>query len=121
MVARVVDNTGDPLTRPLTVTADAPLTATPATSCLDVPAHQGVTAAVRIIAPRDTPPGEHRVTVTVGDEPIEVPVTVTETCTELDARLKTAGFAAVEARYVRLEETRESGGSYLSAADVSTG
>ncbi|MEV5496560.1 hypothetical protein AB0M50_14310 [Nonomuraea fuscirosea] len=85
------------------MTADAPLTATPATSCLDVPAHQGVTAAVRITAPRDTPPGEHRVTVTVGDEPIEVPVTVTETCTELDARLKTAGFAAVEARYVRLE------------------
>ncbi len=82
MVARVVDNTGDPLTRPLTVTAAAPLTATPATSSPDVPAHQGVTAAVRITAPRDTPPGEHPVTVTVGDEPTEVPVTVTETCTE---------------------------------------
>lgn len=38
MVARVVDNTSDPLTRPLTVTAAAPLTATPATSSPDVPA-----------------------------------------------------------------------------------
>ncbi|GGS70820.1 discoidin domain-containing protein [Nonomuraea spiralis] len=35
-----------------------------------------------------------------------------------DARLKTAAFPAVDARYVRLEGTRASGGSYLSAAEV---
>jgi hexosaminidase len=36
----------------------------------------------------------------------------------LDARLKTAAFTAVDARYVRVEGTRASGGSYLSAAEV---
>ncbi|MEV4170864.1 discoidin domain-containing protein [Nonomuraea sp. NPDC049709] len=211
VAARIVNNTGDALSRPLTVTAAAPLTATPATATLDAPAGQATTATIKITAPRDTPPGEHRITVRVGDESTEVPVTVTETCTEPkvyassfhagfgperavdgdiatfwhseyspptplpqsitlnlgevkqvgnvgyqprfdgnlngtildykvyvstdgqtftevaggtwagDARLKTATFPAVDARYVRLEGTRASGGSYLSAAEVTAG
>ncbi|MBB6548251.1 discoidin domain-containing protein [Nonomuraea rubra] len=211
VAARVVNNTGEAISRPLEVTAQAPLTATPATGTLDVPAGQAATAVVKITAPRDTPPGEHRITVRAGDHTAEVPVTVTEGCTEpqvyassfhagfgperavdgdigtfwhseyspptplpqsitlnlgevkqvskldyqprfdgnlngtvldykvyvstdgqtfsevatgtwaLDARLKTATFGAVEARYVRLEGHRASGGSYLSAAEVSAG
>jgi hypothetical protein len=39
----------------------------------------------------------------------------------LDARLNTATFEAVQAPYVRLEGHRASGGSYLSAAEVSAG
>ncbi|NRQ38852.1 discoidin domain-containing protein [Nonomuraea sp. NN258] len=208
---RIVNNTDEPLSRPVTVTADAPLTATPAAANLDVPAHQGAGVIVKVTAPRDTPPGEHRIAIKVGEESSEVPVTVTETCTEpkvyassfhagyeperavdgdiatfwhseyspphplpqsltlnlgatkqvskvdyqprfdgnlngtildyrvsvstdgetftqvaagtwaLDARLKTATFPAVDARYVRLEGTKASGGSYLSAAEVSAG
>ncbi|WP_223166359.1 discoidin domain-containing protein [Nonomuraea sp. SYSU D8015] len=38
-----------------------------------------------------------------------------------DARLKTAAFAAVDARYVRLEGHRALGGSYLSAAEATAG
>lgn len=211
VAVRVVDNTDDAGSRPVTVTAEPPLTATPATSTLDVPAHQGMTATITITAPRDTPAGEHRITVRVGDESTELPVTVTETCTEpkvyatsfhagfpperavdgeigtywhseyspptplpqsitlnlgevkqvskveyqprfdgnlngtildykvyvstdgrsftevtsgtwdLDARLKTASFTAVDARYLRLEGSRASGGSYLSAAEVTAG
>ncbi|WP_442942152.1 discoidin domain-containing protein [Nonomuraea sp. NBC_00507] len=37
-----------------------------------------------------------------------------------DARLKTATFTPVDARYVRLEGHRALGGSYLSAAEVSS-
>lgn len=211
VVARVVNNTGEAVSRPVTVTAAAPLTATPATAVLDVPARQGANAVITVTAPRDTPEGEQRVTVQVGDESAEIPVTVTETCTEPkvyassfhagfgperavdgdiatfwhseyspptplpqsltlnlgevrqvskvgyqprfdgnlngtildykvyvstdgqaftqvaagtwagDARLKTAAFTAVDARYVRLEGTRASGGSYLSAAEVTAG
>ncbi|NUR90461.1 MAG: discoidin domain-containing protein [Nonomuraea sp.] len=210
VVARIVNNTGENVSRPVTVTAAAPLTATPATASLDVPAHQGANAVITVTAPRDTPAGEQRVTVQVGDQTAEIPVTVTETCTEPrvyassfhagfgperavdgdiatfwhseyspptplpqsltlnlgevrsvskveyqprfdgnlngtildyrvyvstdgqtftqvaagtwagDARVKTAAFAAVDARYVRLEGTRASGGSYLSAAEVTT-
>ncbi|WP_234379971.1 discoidin domain-containing protein [Streptomyces sp. CMB-StM0423] len=35
-----------------------------------------------------------------------------------DARLKTASFAAADARYVRLEAHTASGGSHASAAEV---
>ncbi|MFW6690590.1 discoidin domain-containing protein [Streptomyces sp. MAR4 CNX-425] len=38
-----------------------------------------------------------------------------------DARLKTASFAAADARYVRLEAHRASGGDYASAAEVTAG
>ncbi|AZM50321.1 hypothetical protein DMB38_35110 [Streptomyces sp. WAC 06738] len=38
-----------------------------------------------------------------------------------DARLKTASFAAADARYVRLEAHTASGGSYASAAEVTAG
>ncbi|MGP3913056.1 discoidin domain-containing protein [Nonomuraea sp. 10N515B] len=38
-----------------------------------------------------------------------------------DARLKTATFTPVDARYVRLEGHRALGGSYLSAAEVTVG
>ncbi|MER6943199.1 discoidin domain-containing protein [Nonomuraea sp. NPDC000554] len=211
VVARVVNNTGEALTRPVTVDAAAPLTATPAAPSLEIPAHQAAGLAVRITAPRDTPAGEHRLTVHIGTESTEIPVTVTDTCVEppvyassfhpgfgperavdgdiatfwhseyqpptplpqsitlnlgetkrvskldyqprfdgnlngtvldynvyvstdgetftrvasgswaADARLKTATFPAVEARYVRLEGTRANGGSYLSAAEVTSG
>ncbi|MDP4508175.1 discoidin domain-containing protein [Nonomuraea turcica] len=211
VAARIVNNTGDALSRPVTVTAAAPLTATPATTSLDVPAGQGALAIVKITAPRETPPGEHRVTVQVGDQTTELPVTVTQTCVEPkvyassfhagfgperavdgdiatfwhseyspptplpqsitlslgevkrvgkvdyqprfdgnlngtlldykvyvsadgqsftevtagtwagDARLKTATFTPVDARYVRLEGHRALGGSYLSAAEVTVG
>lgn len=40
---------------------------------------------------------------------------------ERDARLKTASFAAADARYVRLEAHTASGGSYASAAEVTAG
>jgi hypothetical protein len=38
-----------------------------------------------------------------------------------DARLKTATFPAVEARYVRVEALTASGGNYASAAEVTAG
>lgn len=211
VAVRVVNNTGEAVSRPVTVTAAAPLAANPAETSLDVPAGQGATGTVTVTAPRDTPPGEHEITVRIGDEATKVPVTVTETCTEpavfatsfhpgrepefavdgdiatfwhseyspphplpqsitlnlgevkqvgkvnyqprfdgnlngtildyrvyvstdgetftqvatgtwaTDARQKTASFDPVDARYVRLESTRSSGGSYASAAEVSAG
>ncbi|TDD22456.1 discoidin domain-containing protein [Nonomuraea diastatica] len=208
VMARVVNNTGAPLSRPVRVSVSEPLAATPAEATLDVPAGQAKNVVVNITAPRDTAPGEHRVTVTIGSEKREIPVTVTEDCVEpkvyatsfhsgfgpelavdediatywhseyqpphplpqsitlnlgetkqisaldyqprfdgnlngtildyrvylstdgqtftevaggswaADARLKTASFEAADARYVRLEGSRASGGSYLSAAEV---
>ncbi|WP_219509807.1 discoidin domain-containing protein [Nonomuraea ceibae] len=207
VVVRAVNNTGEPVSLPVTVDAPAPLAAT-APAALDVPAGQGGGVVVKVTAPRDTPPGEHRLTVRAGSETTEVPVTVTETCSEpavyatsfhagngpelavdgdiatfwhseyqpltplpqsitlnlgetrqvsaldyqprfdgnlngtildyhvyvsadgreftkvasgswaLDARLKTAAFPAVTARYVRLEGTRGHNGQYLSAAEI---
>nr|WP_236666865.1 discoidin domain-containing protein [Nonomuraea sp. K271] len=208
-MARVVNNSGAPLSRPVRVTAPEPLTAAPEQATLDVPAGQAANVVVTVTAPRDTEPGEHRVTVTIGSTEQEIPVTVTEECVEpkayassfhagfgpelavdddiathwhseyqpphplpqsitlnlgdtkrisavdyqprfdgnlngtildykvylstdgqtftevadgswaADARLKTASFEAADARYVRLEGTRASGGPYLSAAEVS--
>ncbi|TLF84565.1 hypothetical protein FE391_03470 [Nonomuraea sp. KC401] len=209
VMARVVNNSGAPLSRPVRVTAPEPLTAAPEQATLDVPAGQAANVVVTVTAPRDTEPGEHRVTVTIGSTEQEIPVTVTEECVEpkayassfhagfgpelavdddiathwhseyqpphplpqsitlnlgdtkrisavdyqprfdgnlngtildykvylstdgqtftevadgswaADARLKTASFEAADARYVRLEGTRASGGPYLSAAEVS--
>ncbi|MEO3890706.1 discoidin domain-containing protein [Nonomuraea sp. B5E05] len=208
VMARVVNNTAAPLSRPVRVSAPEPLTATPAEAALDVPAGQAKNVIVTVTAPRDTEPGEHTVTVTIGGEKREIPVTVTEDCVEpkvyatsfhsgfgpelavdgdiatywhseyqpphplpqsitlnlgetrqvsaldyqprfdgnlngtildykvylstdgrtftevtsgswaADARLKSASFEAADARYVRLEGSRASGGSYLSAAEV---
>ncbi|TDC08430.1 hypothetical protein E1267_10475 [Nonomuraea longispora] len=209
VMARVVNNSGAPLSRPVRVTAPEPLTAAPEQATLDVPAGQAANVVVTVTAPRDTEPGEHRVTVAIGSTEQEIPVTVTEECVEpkayassfhagfgpelavdddiathwhseyqpphplpqsitlnlgetkrisavdyqprfdgnlngtildykvylstdgqtfteaadgswaADARLKTASFEAADARYVRLEGTRASGGPYLSAAEVS--
>ncbi|WP_214324821.1 discoidin domain-containing protein [Nonomuraea sediminis] len=82
VMAKVVNNTDQPLPRPVTAEATAPLTVTPAQADLTIPAHQARNAVLKITAPRDTPPGEHRVKVRIGAETTELPVTVTESCTE---------------------------------------
>lgn len=83
VVARTVNNTDTASSEPVSVDAAAPLTATPASGTLDVPAHQGASLVVHLTAPRaDTPTGDYRVTVHIGQTSVAVPVRVPETCTE---------------------------------------
>lgn len=212
VVARTVDNGDAASSEPVSVDAPAPLTATPASGTLDVPAHQGGSLVVHLTAPRaDTPTGTYQLTVHIGQTTVRVPVRVPETCTEPaayatsfhpgtppenavdgdiatiwhseyqpvtplpqsitlnlgatknvtnltyqprfdgnlngtilsyqvsvstdgatfttvasgdwagDARLKTATFPAVDARYVRLTGTKGYGGEFVSAAEVTAG
>ncbi|HEY3505337.1 MAG TPA: discoidin domain-containing protein [Actinocatenispora sp.] len=83
VVARTVNNTDSASSEPVSVDAAAPLTATPASGTLDVPAHQGASLVVHLTAPRaGTPTGDLRITVHIGQTSVAVPVHVPESCTE---------------------------------------
>jgi F5/8 type C domain-containing protein len=209
VIARVVNNSGEPVADPVAAAAPAPLTATPEQDAVEVPPGEARNVAVRIQAPRgSTPTGTYEVTISVGPLTRTVAVRVPETCDEPavyttsfhpgfepekaidgdiatfwhseyspptplpqsltlnlgeqrqvseltyqprfdgnlngtitaynvsvsadgesftqvasgtwapDARLKTAAFAPVAARYVRLEATAGHNGDYASAAEV---